>query len=85
MRAVIHNVNIRGAEPKVNRNGGEYLLVRYEDEYGRPETIVDKDMERRKSYKRDAYCDLIVDIDVGRKFTTIRVVDVRPGSEYDLG
>ena len=45
MKATISNVCIRGCEPKSGR-GGDYLLVRFEDETGKPAELVDKDMDR---------------------------------------
>lgn len=77
MKAVIHNANIRGHEVKTNKNGGQYVLVRYEDETGKPETLVDKDMSRVDYYVRDKKMDLYIDIDQGRNFTTIRIIDAR--------
>lgn len=75
MKAVIHNANIRGHEVKTNKNGGQYVLVRYEEETGKPETLVDKDMSRVDYYVRDKKMDLYIDIDQGRNFTTIRIID----------
>lgn len=77
MKAVIHNANIRGHEVKTNKNGGKYVLVRYEDETGKPETLVDKDLSRADYYVRDKNMDLYIDIDQGRNFTTIRITDAR--------
>lgn len=77
MKAVIHNANIRGHEVKTNKNGGQYVLVRYEDETGKPETLVDKDLSRADYYVRDKNMDLYIDIDQGRNFTTIRIIDAR--------
>lgn len=77
MKAVIHNANIRGHEVKTNKNGGKYVLVRYEDETGKPETLVDKDLDRADYYVRDKNMDLYIDIDQGRNFTTIRITDAR--------
>lgn len=77
MKAVIHNANIRGHEVKTNKNGGQYVLVRYEDETGKQETLVDKDMSRMDYYVRDKNMDLYIDIDQGRNFTTIRIIDAR--------
>lgn len=75
MRATIGNVNIRGCEPK-NGKGGDYLLVHFEDEYGKPSELVDKQMDRQPYYKRDTIGDLLIDITIG-KYTTIRIVDFK--------
>lgn len=77
MKAVIHNANIRGREVKTNKQGGKYILVRYEeDETGKPQELVDKDMDRADCYKRDKLMDLYIDIDQGR-FTNIRIIDAQ--------
>ena len=73
MKAMIKEALIRGHEVKTNKNGGKYVLVRYEDQTGKPETLVDKDIERAEYYTRDKVMDLYIDIDQGKNFTTIRI------------
>lgn len=75
MKAVVQNALIRGHEIKTNKNGGQYVLVRYEDETGKPETLVDKALDRAQYYVRDKVMNLFIDIDNGRNFTTIRIID----------
>lgn len=75
INATIHNVNIRGCEAKTAKNGSEYLLVRFEDETGRASELVDKDMSRQPYYKRDTDMDLVINIDEGRNFTNVRIID----------
>jgi hypothetical protein len=77
MKAVVQKALIRGHEVKTNKNGGQYVLVRYEDETGKPETLVDKELDRAQYYTRDKVMDLYLDIDQGRNFTTIRIIDAR--------
>lgn len=77
MKAVIHNANIRGCERKTNKAGGEYLLVRFEDETGRQHELVDKGMDRQPYYVRNADLDLYIDIDQGPKWTTIRIIEAK--------
>lgn len=77
MKAVVQKALIRGHEVKTGKNGGKYVLVRYEDETGKPETLVDKDMDRAQYYVRDKVMDLFIDIDQGRNFTNIRIIDAR--------
>lgn len=75
MRATINNANIRGCESKSGK-GGDYLLVRFEDENGAPAEVVDKDMDRQPYYKRDTCGTMTIDIKMG-KWTTIRIVDFK--------
>lgn len=82
MKAVVKNALIRGHEVKTNKNGGQYVLVRYEDETGKPETLVDKEIERADFYTRDKTMDLYINIDIGRNFTNIRIIDAKE-LEYD--
>lgn len=77
MKAVIHNTNIRGCEARTNSKGEPYLLVRFEDECGKAYELVDKDMDRQSGYKRNTDMDLYIDIDQGRKFTTIRIIEAK--------
>lgn len=77
MKAVVHNANIRGCEARANAKGEPYLLVRFEDETGKAHELVDKDMERQAGYRRNTDVDLYIDIDQGRKYTTIRIIDVK--------
>lgn len=77
MKAVVQKALIRGHEIKTNKAGGQYVLVRYEDETGKPETLVDKDVDRAQYYIRDKVMDLYLDIDQGRQWTTIRIIDAR--------
>lgn len=76
MKAKIENINIRGCEPKENKKGEPYLLVRFEDEYGKASELVDKDMSRQPYYKRNTDGTLIIDIELGR-YTSIRIVDFK--------
>lgn len=76
MKAIIKNVNIRGCEPKKNKNNEDYLLVRFEDETGKAYELVDKDMSRQPFYKRNTEGTLWIDIIQG-KFTTIRIIDFK--------
>lgn len=75
--ATIHNANIRGCEKKENKKGEAYLLVRLEDENGKPLEMVDKNINHENDYIRDLTCDLIINVDQGVKFTTIRIVDFK--------
>lgn len=75
MKAVVQNVNIRGCEARKNKADEGYLLVRFEDEFGKPNELVDKDMDREKYYKRNTDMDLTIDIIITGKYTNIRIID----------
>lgn len=78
MKAVINNAEIRGVERKVNKKGEYYLLVRYEeDETGNSITIVDKELNRQEYYKKGTIMNLYINIDIGKQFTNIRIIDAR--------
>lgn len=78
MKATIQNANIRGCEKKTNKSGGEYLLVRYEEDgTGVQQQLVDKDISRMQYYKRDSNMILTIDIDQGRQYTNIRIIDAK--------
>jgi len=72
----VNNANIRGCELREGKKGN-YLLVRFEDETGAPHELVDKDTDRQSYYKRDTDMNLYIEIDQGRQYTNIRVVDAK--------
>lgn len=76
MKVMVINANIRGCERKTNKKGEPYLLVRFEDETGQPNELVDKDMSREAYYKRDTNGTLYLDIQIS-KWTTIRIIDFK--------
>ncbi len=76
--AKLENINIRGSEIKKNmKNGEPYCIVRFEDEAGRPNDIVDKDEERFEFYKKNLIGDMWISIYQSRDYTTLRVVDFK--------
>lgn len=77
MKALIENVNIRGCERKTNKNGDEYLLIRFEESNGQAQQIVDKDMEREQYYKRGTDMNLTINIDISKNYTNLRVLDAK--------
>lgn len=76
--AKVENVNVRGCESRTNKNGDGYLLVHFEDECGRAETLVDKDLERKEYYKRDTVGTFTIEITTGR-YTNLRIIDFKIG------
>lgn len=80
LQATINNANIRGCEKKTGRKG-DYLIVRFEDAQGRASELCDKDLEREPYYKRDTTGTLTIDIDEGKQYTTIRIIDFKIDQE----
>lgn len=76
MRAVIHDADIRGVEKGTGRCG-DYLIVRFEDETGKPCDVCDKDMSREPYYKKGTIGDIYINIESGKNYTSIRVVDFK--------
>lgn len=83
MRACVNNVNIRGCEARQNSKGEGYLLVRIEDETGKPYQVVDKVMERQSGYKRDTIGTLYIDIDMRSQWHNVRIVGFKPEGRRD--
>lgn len=82
MKAKVENVDIRGCEVKTNKQGQNYMIVRFEDEVGKPYELVDKGMERQQYYKRGVLMDLYIDIKNGhsrdgQSYTNVRIIDAR--------
>lgn len=84
-RAKIENACIRGCQRGTNKQGGEYLLVNFEDETGTQSQLVDNDVDREKYYKRNNEGDLYVQIkEVSGKngfFTSARIVDFKMNTD----
>ncbi len=76
MRVTMINANIRGCERKTNKHGEDYLVVRVEDQTGKPAELIDKGLDREKYYKRDMVGNIELDIQT-TKYTTIRIVDFK--------
>lgn len=78
MRMSVINACIRGCEVKNNKKGEPYVLVRYEEDgTGKPCELVDKDESHASAYKRDAMLDMLVNIDQGRDYTNLRIIEIR--------
>lgn len=84
MKAEIKNANIRGCECGVNKSGEPYILVYAEDEDGEYGELIDKNMDRKDIYKRNAVVDIKADIVFG-KYATARIIDVLQKERTDDG
>ena len=78
MRAMITDVCIRGCERRENKKGEGYLLVRFEDSTGKPEVLVDKEMDRQSLYKIDMVGTIHFDIETGGKYHNMRITNFIP-------
>ena len=68
------NLEIRGVEKRTSKKSNdEYLIVRVEDETGRPYELLDRDAENMSAYKRGVECDLTLDLRLG-KYTNVSIV-----------
>ena len=77
LKVTVENVNIRGAELRTAKNGNsQYLIVRFEDETGRSQELIDRDLTRQEYYKRDTQGNLIVNVDIG-KYANLAIVDFK--------
>lgn len=75
--AVIPNACVRGYEEKTSQKGTNYLIVRFEDQAGRPFTVCDHQVDRKALYKRNVEGDLEIEISTG-KFTNISITGFTP-------
>lgn len=77
LKVKVENVYIRGAELRTAKNGNsQYLIVRFEDETGRAQELIDRDLTRQDYYKRDTQGDLVVNVDIG-KYSNLAIVDFK--------
>lgn len=73
MKAIVKNIEVRGSEIKTSaKTGNEYIIVRFEDETGAAQELIDRDMDNAEYYKRGVHGDLLIDIRTG-KFTNIEI------------
>lgn len=75
--AVVLNACVRGCEEKTSQKGTSYLIVRFEDQAGRPFSVCDKQVDRKSLYKRNAEGDLEIEISTG-KYTNITITGFTP-------
>ena len=75
--AVVLNACVRGCEEKTSQKGTSYLIVRFEDEAGRPFAVCDKQVDRKALYKRNTEGDLEIEISTG-KYTNITITGFTP-------
>ena len=83
MKVCVLNANIRGCEVKVGKTtGNQYLLVRFEDEAGAAEQVVDRNMDRQPLYCRNAEGTIYMEIKTGRtktgSYANISITDFVP-------
>lgn len=77
MKAIVKDVEIRGHEVKHSaKTDKDYIVVRFEDDTGMSQELVDRDMEREPYYTRGVRGDLYIDIRTG-KFTSIEIKDFK--------
>lgn len=62
MRALINNLEIRGRERKTSQKGNEYVIVRVEDETGKPYELYDPSIDNFEFYKRGQEANFILDL-----------------------
>lgn len=79
MRLWAKEIEIRGCEQKASRKEGasDYLVVRFEDEYGKAEEAVDRDLERKPFYKRGTEGDLCFELKRGKDWCRLEVCDFK--------
>jgi len=74
LTVVIPDIEVRGHEIKEGRKSGKpYIIVHFEDSMGRPQEIIDRDMENEEYYKRGTQGQFIANLDIGRNFTTFEI------------
>lgn len=75
MIVIAKDLEIRGKEKKTSaKTGNEYIVVRVEDETGKPIELLDRNLEHFDEYKRGKMADFTLNLDIG-KYTNISVRD----------
>lgn len=73
----LENLEIRGKEEKVGKNGDKYLVVKFDSEEGERLDIIDRDPDRFDFYKRGEFCDITVYTVHTRTFTNFTIIDMK--------
>jgi hypothetical protein len=79
MKALIQEVEIRGYEVKNSRAGQDYLVVRFEDDQGFCNDLIDRNVTNKKYYDKGNVVDLLIDIREGKNkeggfFTSMEIL-----------
>lgn len=77
--AVVPDACVRGYEEKTSQKGTAYLIVRFEDQSGRPFSVCDRQTDRKTLYKRNTEGDLMLEISTG-KYTNISITGFKPNA-----
>lgn len=75
--ATVLNACVRGYEEKTSQKGTNYLVVRFEDQAGRPFSVCDRQVDRKSLYTRNTEGDLEIEISTG-KFVNINITGFNP-------
>ena len=69
-------MEVRGYEEKVSKIGNPYLIIRAEDETGKLNELMDKNLDRAQYYKKGTRGNFYLQITLGR-FTNIEIKDFK--------
>lgn len=70
------NLEVRGYEEKVSKIGNRYLIVRAEDETGKLNELMDKNLDRAQYYKKGTQGDFYLQLTLGR-YTNVEIKDFK--------
>lgn len=74
------NVEVRGHEKKTSQQGKEYLIVRVEDETGRPSELYDPNVENSSYYERGTIGDFSLNVRIG-KYSKVTINNFWPRTD----
>lgn len=66
IKVKLENAEVRGIEEKTSQKGNQYLIINVDDERGKRSELLDYNLERKDYYKRGAFGDFQLHIEIGK-------------------
>lgn len=78
IKATVNNLEFRGLEVKQSKkDNSEYMIVKFDDEAAERLEFIDRDMDNKPFYKRATWYDVVLEINITKNFTNVKLVDVK--------
>lgn len=78
MEILICDAELRGYEFKDRKDGnGQYLIIRFEDKYGRQHNGISSDNTLVKKFEKGLICDIVANLYVGTDYARISIKDFK--------
>ena len=77
-KTTVNNLEFRGLEIKQSKkDDSEYMIVKFDDEAAERLEFIDRDMDNKPFYKRATWYDVMLEINITKNFTNVKLIDVK--------